>query len=779
MKNRFWAIGMSLVFLCSAISYADVFSGTVIDEESHPLSKVQVIVPALQTGTVTDSSGTFKLDLPHGNYAVEFRRLGYADNSRTIFVPSPVPISVTLSASALAEQPITISAEPQPSPVLTTPASVTVLQGHQLEEKSRENIMDAIKNEPGVNLITVGPSVSKPSVDGLNSEDVVIVEDGVRSESLAWGEEHAPEIDTLTADRIEVLRGAATLMYGSDALGGVISVNKAPLPSAALGAGPLSGKIVTDVESVNQSAAQGVVLQGAQGDWGWRTDMSEHQAGNLYTPNGTIANTASKEVNGSGELGVTKDWGNVTMDYSHFTKHLQLDESATQQDNEFQDLAHDNGSIHANIKTDGLFNYEVIAGYDRADRQEYTGYINSNSGVGGFSAPPSLEANWIETSYTMNLKAHQKQIGPFQGTFGFTSDNKTELSAGIDQLIPTTAWNEYGEYGYEEAHFGSVKLTAGIRGDENQLSADPYQSQNMTATTYNGNPIQNASVAAANGLSSIQSQTRMYDAFTGAVGGVWHIAKPLAFAVNVGRGYRNPDEFELFAFGEHEGTGQFAIGNPNLQPELSLDSDASLRWVSSHFRSNIDFFRNQINNYIYAIPTGQQLTDVYTGNTLPVFQTTQGNSLLQGVTLRFDEDALNWLTLNEGYDHMNARNTTTGESIPFIPADRFLLGFKMHGKKSGVFYNPYFGGNARIVLAQNNPGPPGNQIDTPTGGYTIFGLSFGGQLLVLENKVSFDFGADNLFNKAYVDSMSVYDKQFGFVEAGRNLYMKVSVPFGS
>ncbi len=753
-------------------SYSDMFSGTVYNDENKPLANVQVTVPALQKGVVTDSSGTFHIDIPPGNYAMGFHRLGYADHSETIFVPSPVPIKVTLSESALAAQPITISAEPTPSPVLTTPANVTVLQGHQLEQKARENVMDAIKNEPGVNMITVGPSVSKPSVDGLNSEDLVIVEDGVRSESLAWGEEHAPEIDTLTADRIEVLRGAATLMYGSDALGGVISVNKAPLPSAALGAEPLSGKIVTDVESVNQSAAEGVVLQGAQGDWGWRSDLSEHQAGNIYTPNGTIANTASKEVNGSGEIGVTKDWGDLTMDYSHFTKHLQLDESATQQDNEFQDLAHDNGDIHADIKTDGLFNYEVTAGYDRVNREEYNGYVNSDNGLGGFPTPPSLEANWIETSYTVNIKAHQKQIGPFQGTFGFTSDNKNELAGGIDQLIPSTNWNEYGEYAYEEAHFGSVKLTAGIRGDENQLNADSYQSANMTS---------NAALAAANGLSSIQAQTRNYEALTGALGGVWHIIKPLAFAVNVGRGYRNPDEFELFAFGEHEGTGQFAVGDPNLQPETSMDSDASLRWVSSKFRSNLDYFYNHINNYIYAQPTNLNATDVYTGNPLPVFQTTQGNSILQGATVRFEEDALEWLELKEGYDHIRAENISTGQSIPFIPADRFLLGFKIHKKKWGNFYHPYFGANTRIVLAQNQPGPPStkNLIDTPTGGYTVFGLSFGWRILVMQNPLSFDFGADNLLNKAYADSMSVYDKQFGFVEPGRNLYMKVSVPFGS
>ncbi len=774
MRTKIKVLTAFLIIGLVRSSFAEMFSGVVYNSSNQPVSNVQVTVPALKEGTLTDSSGTFHMDLPKGNYAMEFHRLGYAEHSETIFVPSPVAIKVTLSESALDAQPITISAEPTPSPVLTTPANVTVLQGHQLEQKGRENVMDAIKNEPGVNLITVGPSVSKPSIDGLNSEDIVIVQDGVRSESLAWGEEHAPEIDTLSADRIEVLRGAATLMYGSDALGGVISVDKAPLPSAALGAGPLSGKIVTDVESVNQSAAEGVVLQGASGDWGWRSDLSEHQAGNVYTPHGTIANTGSKEVNGSGEIGVTKDWGDLTMNYSHFTKHLQLDESATQTDNEYQDLAHDNGSIHADIKTKGLFNYEVTAGYDRVDRQEYNGYCQETNCNPSSNPPtdfmPSLEANWIETSYTVNLKAHQKQIGPFQGTFGFTSDNKNELAAGIDPLIPSTNWNEFGEYGYEEAHFGSVKLTAGIRGDENQLNANAYQSANMTS---------NATLAAANGLSSIQAQTRNYDAFTGALGGVWHIFKPLAFAVNTGRGYRNPDEFELFAFGEHEGTGQFAVGNPNLQPEISWDSDASLRWVSSKFRSTLDYFYNNINNYIYAQPTGQTATDVYTGNTLPVFQTTQGNSILKGLTLRFDEDALKWLELKEGYDSIRARNISTGESIPFVPADRFLLGFKLHKKKWGDFYHPYFGANARIVLAQNQPGPPGNQIDTPTGGYTVFGLSFGWRILVLENPLSFDFGADNLTNKAYADSMSVYDKQFGFVEPGRNLYMKVSVPFGS
>src|SRR5260221_4592459 len=180
---------------------------------------------------------------------------------------------VATSSSPLTLAPITITASPTPKSAWNTPASVTVTEGRQLDKQRGQSVMSSIQDQAGVNMIDEGPTVVKPIIRGLNSQDIVIVEDGIRSESLQWGNEHAPEIDPLGSDRIEVMRGPNSLLYGSDALGGVIAISHPELPNAHLGDGPLRGKIVSQVNSVNSSVGENLELSGAQGDWGYRGNI--------------------------------------------------------------------------------------------------------------------------------------------------------------------------------------------------------------------------------------------------------------------------------------------------------------------------------------------------------------------------------------------------------------------------------------------------------------------------------------------------------------------------
>ena len=668
---------MSGLFLATAVwtCHAATFSGQVKDTSNLPVANAQVIIPSIQKGTQTDSSGSFKLEnVPSGSYVVEFQSQGSPTATKQIDTSKgDVALEVVLEATSLTLAPITITASPTAKSSLNTPASVSVVEGRQLDKERGESVISAIQDQPGVNMIAEGPTVVKPEIRGLNSQDIVVVEDGVRVENLQWGNEHAPEVDSLGSDRIEVLRGPNSLMYGSDALGGVIAINHPDLPNAHLGAGPLSGLFRTDVNSNNNSAGENFEASGASGDWGYRANISQLQAGDFHNPQiGDVYNTGLQQVSGSGAIGVRKDWGSIDADYGHFNKRVELQNPSAPypgplSDLEYQTLAHDHAKFHSTLLTDAA-NWDFTLGYDRANRKEF----DAPSAPGN---DPHL--NWIETSYTLDAKAQLAPMGPFQGTLGVSGLRRIEQTLGLVDLTPPYNENGIGAYLVEDLPVGKFDFTAGVRGDEDQynIGADDKIGIDPDNSLDNPHPV--------------AAQTLNYSAVTAAAGGVYHVTDPFAIAVNVGRGYRNPVPFELFAYGVHEGGGVFQIGNPNLTPETSLDTEASLRWSSPGLKAEVGVFKNYIQNYIYGTYTGA--TDPGTG--LPIVTETQGNATIQGFDGAITGAPTNWLTLKTVYNMLSGYNdsvdaATTNNYLSHIPANNILFGSRSPQQVLGVCFPP-------------------------------------------------------------------------------------------
>ncbi|HEX4047164.1 MAG TPA: TonB-dependent receptor [Elusimicrobiota bacterium] len=772
--------GLSYALLCmtafAAAARAATVTGTLTDDSGKPLAGAQATIPALKKGAVTDSQGKFSIeDVPAGGYAIQFRKADYGVQSEQVRVPETgASVAAVLKQNPIEMAPITITAAPAPTTTFNAPSSVSVVQGRALQRASGESVMSAIQNVPGVNMVDEGPTVVKPVINGLSSQDLVVVRDGVREEFIQWGNEHAPEIPSDAGDIIEVLRGPNSLLYGSDALGGVISIRQPDLPSADLGAGPLSGTLGANVHTVNNSVGQTAMLQGAQGDWGWRANLEQQTAGNFATPNeGVIPNTGEHEASGDGTLELRKDWGNVTANYSHFDKYVELQNGVqfpnptSTVDDEFQNLIHDHAMLRANVATP-LARLELTGGYDRANRMEF------NNNDDPYNPASEMGAHWIETSYTADAKAHLEPMGPFQGTLGFSGTRRVE-----EQLLPATHLtpgynlNGTGEYLYEEATFGDFTVSGGLRADQNHYSID-------------GDPLVGAGQVEA--ARPVASQTLNYGAVTGALGGVYHITDPLAFAVNVGRGYRNPDPFELFADGVHEGAGVFQIGNPGLTPEISLNTNAELRWQSDALKATAGVFRNYIHNYIYGTYSGAAglggcqtgFAPDENGNCIPVVNETQSNATIQGVDFTAGGAATDWLTLTavgnlvRGYNDSGDPTLNGNVWIPHVPADNLKVGAEAHRKSLGVLLNPYFGADWKGTAAQRRASP--NEISTP--GYGLVGVHAGGEFAVLGNRTTVDVGVDNLLNQGYIDYNSIL-KEFGIENPGRDIYFKLSVPFGS
>jgi iron complex outermembrane receptor protein len=626
-----------------------------------------------------------------------------------------------------------VTAKPQPTDVLTSPQAVAILNGRQLDRQRGESVIKSIERSPGVSTYTTGAGIAKPVIRGLTSQRVLVVSDGIRQEGQQWGDEHGPEIDALDVDQIEVVRGPGSVLYGSDALGGVINIIKAEIPSVNNGASKLGGNFLLNGFSNNREAAGGLSLYGASAMVGYRANVSWRDAQDIKTPAGKLFNSGMNELNGSGMLGMQGDWGSVSADYSRFDQELQIHEDPAEdpEATPFQRIQHDKIHLHANFPFPAL-RVEVNGGWQRNNRKEFE---EEQATI------PAL--NLALNTATLEVKAHHKPFGSTFGTIGLSLLRQKNETLAEEKLIPAYRTTNVAGFIYEEMRMQDVSLSAGLR----------YDTRNLDVK--------------ANEDLGVEAQTRDYNAVTGTVGAVLRASEPLAFALNVGRAWRAPTAYELFVNGVHEGTVRFDIGDNNLKPEASLNLDLSARYVTARVQGEFAAFHNRINRFIFASPTGE--FDPESG--FAKYQNKQADATLVGAELNLQGQAADWLILNGGVDLVRGTNDETDQPLPLSPANRFKLGARLTKEKWSGLAHPYLALNAKLVKAQNRV----EVFETQTAGYTLIDVGIGGEIAAGADKITLDLAVENIFDKAYRDHLSRY-KAYA-LNPGRNITLKASAPF--
>jgi iron complex outermembrane receptor protein len=312
-----------------------------------------------------------------------------------------------------------------------------------------------------------------------------------------------------------------------------------------------------------------------------------------------------------------------------------------------------------------------------------------------------------------------------------------------EKLIPDFDAINIAGYVYEEAAFGDVSASAGIRYDGRTL--DVRETPELGVT----------------------EQHLTYHALTGSAGLVWRAAEPFAFAFTIGRGWRAPTAFELFVDGVHEGTVRYEVGDRFLKNESAFNIDLSTRYASDRVQAELTLFHNVIGNYIFISPTGN--IDSVSG--FPVYLHKQADATLLGGEFSVQAQVSPWLVLNGGFDYVRAENNATTKPLPLIPANRVKLGAKLTTQSLGPLRTPYFSTHARIIASQNRV----EEFETTTGGYTLVDVAVGGSIAAGEANINIDLIAANLFDAKYRDHLSRY-KQYA-LNMGRNIELKLSVPF--
>jgi iron complex outermembrane recepter protein len=760
-------IFLVIIFLLSHNIFAEGVSfeikGKVFDSENSPLNHVKISIEEIGIYTTTDSSGEYKfINISNGNYHVTFSKTGYINKTLTVkLINKDVILNSTLEKSLIETATIEVTSSFEAQDISNSTYSISTVSERNLNKSKDQILGSTIANLPGVNLITTGIGLGKPVIRGLSSLSVLIVHDGVKHESQQWGDEHSPEISLYDLDRIEILRGPASLIYGAEGIGGVVNIVSKPLIFSSNNKPKYYGEVDLGGFSVNNQTTGNLMLGMGLKNLGFKGHFGYRNSANVKTPDGymlvntlaptvkdtifggKLSNSANKEYEGGLSFGYSGNFGHINAGYETFNREIQMHDPEPDATGN-QKLNTNQFEISGDFNLNKKMIFESIISYQDHSRKEFESNEDKENDIAFL--------NWQLKTFQSDFRLHHEFLKNINGTIGFSITKGKNESLGINKLIPNFNSTSTGIYLLEKFNSKMWSISAGGRFDTKNLDIEQ---------TY------------FDSTKTISPQSLNFNAFTGSLGFVFRPNDNFDLFTNLGRGWRAPSEFELYVDGEHEGTGRIEKGiltlNPNAEPnsEASLNLDLGIRVRCKNFNAEITFFRNVVNNFIYPAPTNT----IDSTNMLPIYEIKQDKGTFKGIEYNLQFEPFNFILLTWSGDYIKTENNATGTALPLTPPAKNIIELKLQKESIWKLYNPYFSFKTKIVSPQNDV----DLLETKTDGYTLFYLGIGFDFIIAKTVTSLDFSIDNLFDTKYVDHLSRY-KSYA-MNPGRSINLKVSVPF--
>jgi iron complex outermembrane receptor protein len=723
-------------------------SGQVTDTAGHPIAEAIVRVIELRRTATTDAEGKYSFaEIPPGSYTVYLAMIGYAPQVHKITLDNAdVVVDMGLKSSVIELPPMQISASAEATSVLNSPQPTAVVTADELAKTRPTSLGEALEEVPGVRNNSSGAAAGKVVIRGLTNNRVLTLDDGQRLEHNQWGDDHFSSVEPAASSRIEVIRGPASVLYGSDAIGGVVNVIPPDLPDA-IGRAPFAeGGATAGFASGNREPDGSLTLDGASGGFGFRASATARTAKNVRTPTYELWNSGYHNVGGTGALGYRSTWGSIKGAYTYRKDRLNLtDEDPTATGRAGTDDHRGRVDLSAPV---GSSHLDWTFGYERNQRSEWEDASMS-----------TLAFGMKEQAFTTDAKLHHPQLGRFNGLVGLSGEYVTDANNGEEFLEPDNKISDAALYVFEQADIGRWNFSFGGRYDYRHLTAD--------ANSEIGNP--NADLN--------------WNSVTGNVGALYHVTEPVALVLSVGRGFRSPSAFDLFANGLHEATSTFEHGNPNLKTETSLNTDVGLRVQSASAVVQLGGFVNLIRNFIYTVPSNE--IDPASG--FEIFNVTQGDAVLSGFEGQVAYHPSRFIHLEGAADYVYGRNRSTDEPLPSMPPFRATYMAAFEGRSLGSLASPYFsvGGETNARQSRLNPAEATFYADAFDGqayhseAYTLLNLAAGFSVPTnSETTLKFDVQLRNALNQEWVDYLSHLKTIARNPGMGRNLIARVTVEFG-
>ncbi|MBL0938084.1 MAG: TonB-dependent receptor [Gemmatimonadaceae bacterium] len=532
------------------------------------------------------------------------------------------------SARALPTMQVTASAVAIDARRIAQPTAQ--LSAAALRRSQGASLGETLEALPGVRSLSMTTGIGKPVIRGLTNNRVVTLANGQRTETQQWGHDHSPNVESADAERIEVVKGPASVLYGSDALGGVVNVVRRPLPSAEPGTSLLRGRVAMAYHGANNAPSTTLTAEGARGVVGWRFTGTGRTASNLRTPAGQLANSGNSTGYLEGAIGTKAAQHSIGFVTSLRDETIQIaDDPITAPGYDGRQRIRTYRSTLDGEWQRGAQRFQIQAGYEGNRRAEYATAATPDVTLGLQSHNANGFVHW-----------HHAPWRGVTGTVGLALQRTQFTTFGQATLIPDNSTMTTGLYAIQQRVVGSWALSSGARYDWRTLETPGNRVLGLAATS------------------------RRYDAFTGTLGAVYRHDKPVSVAMNVARGFRAPSASDLFANGFHEGTRAFEIGRSDLRVESSLNADLGVRLATSRLRGEWNVYHNRIADYIYLAPIGVP------GRALDSLEVRQGNARLMGSELGMQWRLSPTFSFSNTTDYTHASNTTDGSALPFVPPFR-------------------------------------------------------------------------------------------------------------
>ncbi len=765
-----------------------IFSGRITDTKSGTaLPGATITISDLRLSGSADGTGHFIIkDVPGGRHLVEVSHIGYTTVAVEIDISGDTRRDITLSASVVENDAVVVTGVSRSTQMKKIPVSITVVRKLDLLQGAATNLVEALTRTPGVSSLGTGPAISKPVIRGLGYNRVVTINDGVRQEGNQWGDEHGIEIDELSASRVEILRGPGSIVYGSDAMAGVMNI----ITNTPIQQGTMKFNLLANYQTNNNANGWNLDWAGNTHGFNWNLYGTLRRAAdytNAYDRN--VFNSKSRENNFGGYVGYNGGWGYSHVLFSRFDQKLGIVEGERDDDGDFikriaggtavkatksdfrsvDPIVPFQHIIHTKIASDNNINLgrQRLAfniGLQRNERMEY--------GNPDDLAEKALYFDTRTLTYTAQLHLAEKQ--GWKTSFGGNGMVQNNANKGLETLIPEYNLFDIGGYVYSQKSFKKINLSAGLRFDSRQL---------------------NSKQVLDGADEKVAAFKKTFSNFSGTVGITAPLGEAMLVKLNFARGFRAPSIPELASNGTHEGTNRYEYGDANLKSETSIQVDGGVEYNTEHFSIILSAFHNNFSNFIFyrklsSVLGGDSSVDV-NGDKITAFTFSQRGATLSGFEATFDlhPHPLDWLHIENSFSFVSGRFREKIEAssyLPFVPAPRLLTEFRGDFKKIDAHIkNAYLKFGIDNTFAQDNVFRAYN-TETATPGYTLLNIGLGGDFVNNKGKTLFSlyFSGQNITDRAYQNHLSrlkyasenVVTGRTGVFNMGRNFSIKLNVP---
>ena len=708
-------------------------SGYVTDANQQKLSGVIVHVEENNLETTTDENGYYQfLNFPKGTNKIIFHLSGYETKTETITNNgTELKLNIVLTEKELHLDEVIISTlynKIQSQNVMKVEhASV-----NKLKENGATTLIDGIATLPGVSQISTGNSIGKPVIRGLSGNRVLVYSQGVRMENQQFGEEHGLGLNAAGIESVEVIKGPASLLYGSDALGGVVYFNPEKYAPFQEKSADFEQRYFTNTQGT--STTFGFKASPSNFKFLVRGNYTSH--GDYKVPNGDrIVNTRFIEKDFKTGIGYSNSKIATDFRYNYNNLNLGLPEEDLENSGfrnplfPKQEVANHVLSLNQKIyfknsKIEGDF------GYSLNNRKE-------------LEAADEIALSMKLQTASYNLKYYFPKMNRFESIIGIQGIDQTNTNFGEELLIPDATVKDFGAFATTNYSWNSSILQAGIRYDNRKINTSTHGTEGEEGY--------------------FEAIDKQFNSFNASLGFKTDLTNHIVTRINVASGFRAPNLSELTSNGVHEGSNRYEIGDSNLKNEQNLQVDLNIEYKSEHFELFVNGFYNYVDNYIYITPTGNTID----GN--DVYNYVQNNAALFGgeAGIHFHPHPYDWLHFTSSFESVTGKQN--GNNLPLIPANQWKNNIRVEFESFKYFKNGYSSFFFNYTFMQNNI----SEFETKTPDYLLINFAVDGKVTLGKTAFNLSLNANNLFDKTYVNHLSRL-KTDGINNMGRNVIMSLN-----